>query len=111
MRSVRWQVTQEHVFFFPALPPFFDVGTCMEAGIVEHYDGQLSCRSVTGEFVDEGDHMGALNAVLDQLEVQGAFLLTPGERANQVEPAVTAPPCRDAQAVFCSPLRPGITDR
>ena len=111
MRSIGRQVTQEHVLFFPALPPLSDVNAGMETVVVEHYDGQLVCRSVTGEFVDEGDYMGAFDAFLDQLEVQDAFLLTPSERANQVEPAVASPPCRDTQAVFCSPLRPGVTDR
>jgi hypothetical protein len=72
----------------------------METGVVEHYDGQLVCRSVTGEFVDEGKHMLAFDTFLDQLEVQGAFLLAPSERADQVEPALTTPPRRDAQAVL-----------
>ncbi|CAA9563661.1 MAG: hypothetical protein AVDCRST_MAG86-851 [uncultured Truepera sp.] len=39
--------------------------------------------------------MLALDAFFNQLEVQGACLLTPSERANQVEPAVTTPSRRD----------------
>lgn len=100
MRSVRRQVTQEHVLFFPDLSPFFDVGASMETGVVEHYDGQLVLVSVTGEFVDEGDHMRALDAFLNQLEVRCAFLLAPSERADQVQSALTTLPRRDAQAVF-----------
>ncbi len=95
MRSVRWQVTQEHVLFFPALPPLFDVGAGMETGIVQDHDAQLVSASVTGEFIDEGEHMCALDALLNQLEVQGALLLTPSKRADQVEPAVASPPHRD----------------
>ena len=83
----------------------------METGVVEHDDGQLVWRSVTGEFVDEGEHMLALDAFFNQLEVQGACLLTPSERANQVEPAVTTPSRRDAQTVLRSPFRPGVTHR
>ena len=100
MWSIGRQVTQEHVLFFAALPPLFDVGTCMETGIVEHYDAQLVSASVTGEFVDEGDHMLAFDAFLNQLEVQGAFLLTPSKRPDQVKPAVASPPYRDAQAML-----------
>lgn len=100
MRSIGRQVAQEHVLFFPALSPLFDVGAGMETGIVQDYDGQSVCRSVTGECVDEGDYMGALDAFLDQLDVQGACRLAPGECADQVEPALTTPPRRDAQAVL-----------
>ena len=77
MRSVRWQVAQEHVLFFPTLPPFFDVSAGMETGVVEHDDSQLVLVNVTSKFVDEGDHMRALDAFLNQLEVQCAVLLTP----------------------------------
>ncbi len=104
MRRIGRQVTQEHVLFFPDLPPFFDIGACMETGIVEDHDAQLASGSVTGEFVEEGDHMLAFDAFLNQLEVKCAFLLAPSEGADQVEPSMTAPPRRDAQAVFCSPL-------
>jgi hypothetical protein len=83
----------------------------METGVVKHYDGQLVCRSVTGEFVDEGDYMLAFDALLNQLEVQGALLLTPSKRADQVKPALTAPPRRYPEAVLRSPLRPGVTGR
>lgn len=111
MRSVRRQVAQEHVFILPALPPFPDIGAGMETGIVQNHDGQLVSGSVAGEFVNEGDHMGALDALLNQLEVQGAFFLAPSESADQVEPTVTTPPRRDAQAVHRSPRRPGIAHR
>jgi hypothetical protein len=37
----------------------------METGVVEHDDAQLVCRSVTGECVDEGDHMLASDALLN----------------------------------------------
>ena len=38
--------------------------------------------------------MLALDVFLKQLDVQGAFLLTPSERADQVKPALTTPPRR-----------------
>ena len=41
MWSVRWQVAQEQVLFFPALSPFSDAGGGMETGIVQDHDGQL----------------------------------------------------------------------
>lgn len=82
MRSIGRQVTQEQVLFFPALSLFFDVGAGMETGIVQDHDAQSVWRSVTSEFVDEGEHMLALDVFLKQLDVQGALLLAPSERAD-----------------------------
>ena len=100
MRGIGRQVTQEHPLLFPYGLLFFHFGAGMEPGVVEDHDGQLISGSVTGEFVDEGDHVGALDALLDQLEVKSAFFLAPIESADQVEPAVTAPSRRNAQAVL-----------
>ncbi|CAA9274431.1 MAG: hypothetical protein AVDCRST_MAG93-2809 [uncultured Chloroflexia bacterium] len=51
------------------------VTLCSRFARTENYDGQLVSASVMGEFIDEGDHMGAFNTFLDQLEVKCAFLL------------------------------------
>jgi hypothetical protein len=58
----------------------------------------INCPSKRVNF--KGDYMGALDAFLDQLDVQGACHLAPGECADQVEPALTTSPRRDAQAVL-----------
>jgi hypothetical protein len=111
MGGIGREVAEEHTECFPLWPLLFDVGAGMEPGIVEHYDGQLIPGSVTGEFIDEGEHMGAFDTFLDQLEVKPTLTLTPRQRADEVEPAMTTPAQGDAEVILRAPSRPGVTHR
>ena len=100
MRGIGREVAEEHALFFPLWPLLFDTGTGMEPGVVEHQDGQLIPGSVTGEFVNKGEHMLAFDAFLDQLEVKCALLFTPRQRADEVESAMTTPAQGDSKAIL-----------